>query len=121
MSGTLSTTVSPTQRTISVLLESGEIERVALHETRDGDLYWRRDTYAGIQTGAAWLAHGGRLTVGQVLALVPACAKHVIAWTEEEIETGSELPDADVFVRASRADALRRLGAELTAAIPAAA
>jgi len=117
----LSTTVSPTQRTISVLLESGEIERFALHQTREGDLFWRRDTYAGIQSGSAWLAHGGRLTVGQGIAHLPACAKQVIAWTEEEIEIGTALPDADVFVRAARADALRRLGAELSAALSAAA
>ena len=124
MTQPLSTTVSPGQRTISVLMESGEIERFALHQTRDGDVYWRRDTFAadaGVPSGAVWLAHGGRLSVGQVVDLVPACANHVIAWTREEIELGPNLPDADVFVRVVRADALRRLDRELAVAFPAAA
>jgi hypothetical protein len=117
MSSALTTTVSPTQRTISVLLESGETERYALAQTREGDLFWRQDTFAG----AAWVGHGGRLTVGDVVARVPSCARHVVAWTRAEIELGADLPDADVFVRAIRRDALARLTRELVTALPSAA
>ena len=117
MSHSLSTTISPSQRSISVLLESGETERYALAQSRDGDVYWRQDTFAA----SAWVGHGGRLTVGQVLARVPGCERQVVAWTREEIELGPDLPDADMFVRAIRADALKRLARELDAAFPAAA
>jgi hypothetical protein len=124
MSDTIGTNVSPTQRAISVLLDSGKTERYALAQTREGDVFWRHDTFAadaGAPSGTAWVGHGGRLTVGQVLARVPSCERHVVRWTREEIELGVELPDADMFVRAVRSDALRRLSRELDAAFPAAA
>jgi hypothetical protein len=124
MSEILATTVSPAQRAISVLDESGETARYALAESREGDVFWRLDVFdgdAGGVSAGAWLRHGGRLTVGEVMALVPSCARQVADWTRDEIELGPDLPGADVFVRAARADALRRLGRELAAAVPAAA
>jgi hypothetical protein len=120
----LATTVSPAQRAISVLDDSGETARYALAETRDGDVFWRLDIFdgdAGGVSAGAWLRHGGRLTVGEVMASVPSCARHVATWTRHEIEMGADLPGADLFARAVRADALRRLGRELAGAVPAAA
>jgi hypothetical protein len=117
MSHSLTTTVSTSQRAISVLLESGQTVRYALAQSREGDVFWRQDTFAA----GTWVGHGGRLSVGEVLARVPSCERQVVAWTREEIELGTALPDADMFVRAIRADALKRLERELDAAFPAAA
>jgi hypothetical protein len=117
MSQTLTITANPSRRTISVLLESGETERFALAQSRLGDVFWRQDTFAG----DAWLAHGGRRTVAEVVAQLPSCRALVRDWTQAEIELGSDLPDADVFVRHERAEALRRLDRELAVALPDAA
>ncbi len=124
MNDPLGTTVSPLQRTIGVRLSTGEIERYALTQTREGDVFWRQDWFAadtGAPSGGAWVGHGGRLTVGEVVERLPACARQIVQWTREEIELGAALPDADMFVRAVRADALKRLDRELAAALPAAA
>jgi hypothetical protein len=80
MSQPLSGTVSPARRAVSILLESGATERFALVEGADGDVGWRHDTFAADD----WLAHGGRLTVGDVVARVPDCGRHVVAWTRAE-------------------------------------
>ena len=124
MPDSLGTTISPLQRTIGVLLATGETERYALAQTREGDVFWRQDWFAadaGAPSGEAWVGHGGRLTVAEVVERVPDCARQVRDWTREEIELGADLPGADVFVRAIRADALRRLERELAAALPSAA
>jgi hypothetical protein len=117
MSPPLSTTVSVVQRAVNVLLESGETERFALVQAADGAVHWRHDTFAADH---AWISHGGRLSVAEVLARVPQCERQVRAWTREEIDLGPRPVGVDAFAAAVRESALERLAAELDdAAAPA--
>jgi hypothetical protein len=115
----MATTVSVRTRSISVLLESGDSERLALVRTPEGDVHWRHDLFGRIDdaTGTSpWLAHFGKLTVEQVLALVPHCERVVVEWTRDEIDCGPEDVDGDIFVQHARRDALAALDAQLAAA-----
>ena len=110
----ISTTVSTPTRSISVLLETGTTERFALVQASSGDVYWRHDLF-GLRDGGGpkWLGHVGRLSVSEVLARVPTCERHVIAWTHEEIEAGPDEAGFDIFQRDARRRSLERLAAEL--------
>lgn len=119
MHDVISTTVSMFNRSINVLVSSGETERFALVPAGGGELFWRHDTFgADDDSGRAsqWLAHGGRLTVGQVLARVPQCRREVLRWTREEIEAGPHHFDLDLFEQHARQASLARLADELAAA-----
>ena len=109
----ISTTVSTPTRSINVLLETGTTERLALVQASSGDVHWRHDRFGLGHRGPEWLGHVGRLTVAEVLARVPDCERHVIAWTREEIEAGPDEVDFDIFQRDARRRALERLAAEL--------
>jgi hypothetical protein len=115
----MSTTVSVLTRSISVLLESGESERLALVRTPEGDVHWRHDLFGAYDERSGsqpWIAFFGRLTVDQVLALVPQCEREVVLWTREEIECGPDDVDGDIFVKAARREALAALDAQLASA-----
>ena len=118
----ISTTVSPRQRTINLLLESGETDRYALIRRPNGDVHWSLDTFTREHVGdpLRWTRHGGRLTVGEVLDRLPSCRRDVVRWTLEEIEDGPDSLDVDIFGRDARRRALERLAAELHAADAAA-
>jgi hypothetical protein len=62
----------------------------------------------------SWVGHVGKLPVGEVVDRIPSCTRHVLAWTREEIEAGSELPELDIFRRDVRSRSLMRLSAELS-------
>lgn len=120
MSLVINTTTSGLQRTIQLLLDTGEVERFALARRRDGGVAWRHDTFMadGTAPGAqSWVAHGGRVTVAEVLARVPKCRREIIDWTRDEIADGADGPDLDIFRRAERAKDLALLDAELRAAL----
>jgi hypothetical protein len=112
----ITTTVSSLHRTISLGHEDGAVVRYALVRDRHGDVFWRHDVFDAAK-GMRWVAHGGRVTVGQVLSSAPQCARDVRRWTEQEIEEGPDAADVDVLARASRAEALQRLAQELAAAL----
>lgn len=115
----ISTTVSASQRAITIQHADGTSDRLALIRHRDGDVHWRADGFAVDEkqgTGLQWERHDGRVTVAQVLERAPHCERDVRRWTFEEIEDGPELIELDIFARAVRAEALRRLQAEADAA-----
>jgi hypothetical protein len=113
----ISTNVSVMTRSINVLMSDGTTERFALVAASDGDVHWRHDIFDLTDEGErTWIRHGGLLSVGDVLARIPSCERHVIAWTSEEIEGGADLPDLDIFRRDVRRRAIERLSAELSTA-----
>ena len=119
MHDVISTTVSMFNRSINVLVSSGETERFALVPGAGGELHWRHDTFgADDHAGRAseWLAHNGRLTVAEVVARAPQCRREVLRWTREEVEAGPDVFELDMFEQAVRREALARLAAELAAA-----
>ena len=113
----ISTTVSRRERTINLLLESGDTDRYALIRRPSGDVHWSLDTFTrhGVGEPLQWTRHGGRLTVGEVITRVPGCRRDVVRWTTEEIEDGPDTVDVDIFGRDVRRRALERLAAELHA------
>ena len=122
MSSVVNTTRSSLQRTIQVLLDTGEVERYALARRRDGGVAWRQDTFTsdgGAPGADTWIAHGGRVTVAEVLHRIPSCRRDVLEWTRHEIADGPDDPDLDLFSRATRVEDLARLEAELRAAMAA--
>lgn len=122
MSFVLATTVSASQRAITIQHADGHSDRLALIRHRDGDVHWRRDGFAvDEKSGMQWERHDGRLTVAQVLEQALQCERDVERWTREELEDGADLIELDIFERAVRARALEKLAAELAAAFPAAA
>ncbi len=106
-------------RSINILVATGETERFALVPGAGGELHWRHDVFgADDHAGRAsqWLAHHGRLTVGEVLSRVPHCRREVLRWTREEVDAGPDMFELDLFEQAERREALERLAAELAAA-----
>ena len=120
MSIVVNTTTSGLQRTIQVVLDTGEVERFALARRPDGGVAWRHDTFTtegGAPGAGTWIAHNGRLTVAGVLARVPSCRREILEWTRNEIDDGADDFDLDIFSRAVRRDDLVRLEVELRAAL----
>jgi hypothetical protein len=111
----INTTVSARHRTIALLLESGATDRYALIRRPNGDVHWVYDTFTRASVGSPleWASHGGRLTVGEVLARVPGCRREIVRWTAQELEDGPDVMDVDIFSREVRRRALERLAAEL--------
>ena len=114
----LSTSVDARHRTISQFLETGDSARFALVRRPNGDVHWSYDLFRRESPGMPWewAEHGGRLTVDQVAAHLPACRRDVLRWTAEEIEDGADAVTTDLFARDVRRRALERLAAELHAA-----
>ena len=120
MSIVVNTTTSGLQRTIQVVLDTGEVERFALARRRDGGVAWRHDTFTtegGAPGAETWIAHNGRLTVAGVVARVPSCRREILEWTRNEIADGAHDFDLDIFTRAVRIEDLARLELELRAAL----
>jgi hypothetical protein len=116
----ISTTVSPSHRAITLLLNTGETARYALVRRSTGDVHWSSDTFVVDEregTGLQWERHHGRVTVGEVLRVVPQCARDIERWTREELEEGADLPDLDIVKREKRRRALARLREELDEAL----
>lgn len=116
----INTTTSGLQRTIQLLISSGEVERYALARRRDGGVAWRHDTFDGDGSAPGvetWIAYGGRVTVGQVLDRVPSCRREILEWTRNEIAEGTDDPSLDLFSRAERQSSLALLEAELRFAV----
>jgi hypothetical protein len=105
----LTTTVSARQRTISVLLETGVTERYCLMRRTSGEVRWVLDSFKN----GAWTAHGGTLTVADVVERIPDAARDVIRWTEREVEDGVDVVEVDLFSRERRRECLARLASEL--------
>jgi hypothetical protein len=111
----ITTTVSPRNRTISLLLDNGDTARFALLRKRSGDVYWSLDMFkrAAPAEPLEWSAHLGRLTVADTIRRLPECERDIVRWTQQEIEDGPELADLDIFARDARRRALERLASEL--------
>lgn len=116
----INTTVSARHRTISLLLASGVTDRYALIRRPNGEVYWSLDSFTREDGGGPlrWAGHGGRVTVADVIARVPAAARDILRWTREEIEDGPDVYEIDLFSRENRRRSLERLAAELEAADP---
>jgi hypothetical protein len=110
----ITTKVSSQHRTITLLLDSGETARYALIRRPTGQVAWFYDTFRPEVGGGPlqWASHGGRVTVGEVLALVPAARRDILRWTDEELEDGADLIELDIFARDVRAKWLAQLAAE---------
>lgn len=113
----ITTTVAPRSRSISLLLANGETLRYALVSRPNGDVHWVVDRFTCENVGEPlqWAAHHGRLTVGDVVTHLPHCARDIIRWTREEIESGPDADGGDIFARDTRRRALDRLAVELRA------
>ena len=116
MNTRLQTTVSVAQRTIIVRSANGVDERYALFRFARGEVYWRLDEFSGLDDlgQPRWIAHGGRLSVGQVIGHLPDQARTIADWTRKEIALGTVVAD-DIFSAMVREDALAQLQAELDA------
>ncbi len=110
-SAALSTTVSARERSVSVLHESGVTERYCLLRRPNGEVRWVLDSFED----GTWTAHGGVLSVGDVIARVPDAARDVVRWTEQELEAGIDVVEVDLFSRDRRKRSLERLANELAA------
>jgi hypothetical protein len=118
MSDHVGLTISPLNRSIQVVRTTGECDRYALVRSADGDVGWRHDVFAAAGGGGAdaWLRHGGRMTVEEVVDRVPQCVTHIVRWTREELEDGPAMGVEDIFAQQVRRQALARLADELAAA-----
>jgi hypothetical protein len=114
MSAPLPTTVSVAQRTITVHTANGVDERYSLFRFDRGEVYWRLDEFRGLDDYGQprWIAHAGRLSVGQVIGHLPDQAGTIADWTRKEIALGTVVAD-DIFSAMVREDALAELQAEL--------
>lgn len=114
------TTTSGLQRTIQLVMDTGEVERFALARRPDGGVAWRHDTFTtegGAPGADTWIGHTGRVPVAEVLTKVPGCRREIIEWTRNEIADGAYDFDLDIFTRAVREQDLATLEAELRAAL----
>jgi hypothetical protein len=114
----ISTTVSSRERSISVLLENGLTERYAHLRRPNGGVSWTLDQFTREMAGGplVWAAHGGTLTVAEVLERIPGARRDVLRWTQEELDDGPDILEVDIFSRENRRRALERLAYELAVA-----
>jgi hypothetical protein len=110
----ITTKISAQHRTITLVLGSGDTARYALIRRPNGQVGWFYDTFRPEDGGGPlqWATHGGRVTVGDVLAMVPAARREILRWTTEELEDGPNLLELDIFARDTRRRALETLEAE---------
>jgi hypothetical protein len=101
-------------RTITQLLPNGRTVRYALAPTRDGDVYWRQDTFASAEDPVQplrWISHQGPLTI----EAVPQCQEAIRAWTQAEIDDSFAAADLDEVAQQRRTTAYVRLQDQLRA------
>lgn len=117
MATPIQTTVAVAHRSISQLQPDGTTRRYSLARLGNGDVFWRRDTFAapsGPTEPMRWLDHHGPMTVADVMQAAPGCERVIRTWTRTEIAAG--VADAEWLTEDRRAAALTRLAEELAAA-----